>query len=333
MNRLENEQIKLLNDRIKDIEKHGYWRNHSMKTTYVKTIFVILSISDKTDIDLTDMDLYTYIYKELKLYPSYLKQCIDSKLVLNLFSNEEIEKARKLIFDYTSNIDEIKKQIRKKEEEEFILDAKKIILEFVNNHYTSINDYCKQNHVPNSFFEKSLSIIKKYDNDLFQKYIECINDKTYFNDKWNDIINKLKNGIKIDDENTRQFDIIDYYQIINMPLNKFFSVAKKDKKVEDIILFNAFIKKNEMLGLDLGKSGFSQIYDTKIEINLKKDIDGTPIPNTGRVVTLQEKEFIVNYLKNNNIPLYYKFYIVALKRYLNDTLIVDQLTTKKKVYK
>ena len=61
----------------------------------------------------------------------------------------------------------------------------------------------------------------------------------------------------------------------------------------------------------------------KVEVNHQLDKNGMPIPGTGEIFDDESKSKIINYLRENNIPLNMKTYTLARRRYINGTLIIE----------
>ena len=64
-------------------------------------------------------------------------------------------------------------------------------------------------------------------------------------------------------------------------------------------------------------------------IDVEFDKNNKPIIGTGRLIKTEEKQAVINYLKENNIPLYYDCYNIALKRYIHGNLVYNEVTKEK----
>lgn len=64
---------------------------------------------------------------------------------------------------------------------------------------------------------------------------------------FNKIINGIKYGIEIDNNASRPFDILDYYEITNIPIEELYYAIKKIVDKDELIKFRNFIKKNRII--------------------------------------------------------------------------------------
>src|SRR5574344_135553 len=116
------------------------------------------------------------------------------------------------------------------------------------------------------------------------------------------VIRGLKFGI-IENGETRKFDILDYYELVKVPnyiMTKYIS-ANYDRT--SITMYQKF-NTRYLDFVPLGDRGITtQIYNDYLEVDCKKDKTGMTIVGTGRVITKEEKEALVNYLISNNIPV------------------------------
>lgn len=108
------------------------------------------------------------------------------------------------------------------------------------------------------------------------------------------IVEYIKLGI-VENGVTRPFDIIDYYLIIKTPLNTILGTTKEQITNEEYVLLRAFVHDNKD----------TLINEPHIEKELSND---------------EEKNTIIIFLRNNNIPLNRKTYNIASRRYINGTL-------------
>lgn len=72
------------------------------------------------------------------------------------------------------------------------------------------------------------------------------------------------------------------------------------------------------------------IYDMKQTVGVQFDEEGRIIPGTGREITLEDKNYIIEYLRNNNIPLTNAAYNAAVKRLVLGVLVIENNTIKEK---
>jgi len=168
----------------------------------------------------------------------------------------------------------------------------------------------------NKSFDNMVEIIKKYEPELYAKYIDKINDlkEQRFLSDFNNvklIIDNLKNGI---------FDIVNYYSITKMSFSEIMNFANKNMTLsneESRLLKTFFVEnKNDELMDDKKKK---EILNGYVEFDSEKDENRKPILGTGRVVSREEKKFVMDYLEKNS-TLTFKTYKITLRRYIDSEI-------------
>ena len=171
-------------------------------------------------------------------------------------------------------------------------------------------------------FVKYLSILKEYDPTTYQMYAK--RDINRREDNFNNHYEKtqallfyLKNGIQETKDTNRPFDMIDYYLYIGVEPSVIDDCIKHpDSNLgkQDYIQLRRFIS---AIGTPAEKLNLEQAMNSKLEINSQRDENGWPIVGTGRVITIEEKQEVINFLCEHNIPVTTKLYDIALRRYIN----------------
>lgn len=304
------------------------------KTNNVKTVRTIVQLLKIASDCTSQEELYLKIYKEMRPAPSYLLICINSPYVKEMLNEEEFKKVNEIVLEYVKSIDNIKIIQEEAKYKEKLNKIKNIVLDFTLSNYDNSDDYCKEINIAPRTFSSYLLFIKQNDEETYDKYLyyqEKINrDKfTRVYTGWKTVINGLKNGV-IENGKVREFDIVDYYDAVKVNIDELVKILKNSGNIdyEDIITLKLFASKNK-LGKKLSDKAIEQIYQMEEEINLKKDSNGYLIPNTGRIITKEEKELVINYLIDNKIPLYSGIYAIALKKYLDNTLKIESNKSKK----
>lgn len=243
------------------------------------------------------------ILKKLEIYSKYLSQ------------KKEKEKQK------------IEEEEMKQKEEDNLEDAIKYISMFIDaKEFHSIKAFCSFAKIDESTFNNYVNIIKKRNQELYEKYKETTERNIKQNFAINasivrKIVSMLKNGIE---ENgvKRKFDILDYYQNTKLSFNNLTTIAVRICSKQELNLLKRFIKDNSKYA-----AGVTHIEETimkeKVEVNHRLDKNGMPIPGTGEIFDDESKIKIINYLKENNIPLNMKTYTLARRRYTNGTLIIE----------
>ena len=116
------------------------------------------------------------------------------------------------------------------------------------------------------------------------------------------------------------FDYIDLF--LNFPnINIYANLYNKGLNTwEKILIKNLFnkFKRATFINKD-------SILNSHIEVNSLKDENGMLIQGTGRYLTKEEIKDIIDFLEENNIPLYDIVFNVAVRRYQNKTLFKSTL--------
>jgi len=170
--------------------------------------------------------------------------------------------------------------------------------------------------------------------ELYNKYIEKtskVKNQKYaiILSKIKTIINMLKNGIE-DNGIKRPADLLDYYLNVNtkVSLEDMLRLSKEKISPSDYALLKKFVTQN-IRGTKTNFNEINEIMKEKTEINHEKDSKGNPILGTGEIFGNDKKQKIINFLKENEIPLNRKTYTLAFKRYLKGFLDLDVTKRKK----
>ena len=182
-----------------------------------------------------------------------------------------------------------------------------LITDFINSGLT-IKDYLEKYNISEGTFKKILSSIERKNLELFNKYKEYIennNSKRYavLVEKNRKIIELIKNGIPTDETNeNRPFDILDYYEKSNISLEHFLEISKDICDATDLRIVRIFYNKNKYT-----KSEIPLIKKMKYSIN-------------SILLTDEDKDKIIDYLKSINAPVNILTFRIAATRYINNEL-------------
>ena len=266
-----------------------------------------------------------------------LKSALVDYIIVHQNNDEEKERILKeKLSEYTaykskqSRIAREKQEkiIREQEKEAKLQTAIKTIEYFITKtHYNNIEEFCDDFIVNRELFSYYVELIREKQPELYEKYLERkkqIQSKSYaiITKDIKYIIHLLKTGIE---ENgiTRQFDLIDYYLITKMDLNEINQIAKQILNSSDQIIFKKFIIKY-LSSVKTNYKDIKEILSEKIEINCEKDERGISIPGTGQIVPIETKEKLIEYLKQNQIPVNRKTYTLVFRRYINGYLGLNE---------
>lgn len=265
------------------------------------------------------------------LYTNYFKQYVFDFVIVYYPEQKDylIDDIRRKIDIYTEYKKDNKQKI--KEEEKRINDAKeseynksfylinKDILEnFIIGDYESKKQYCYMNNIDIKTFDEIVRLAEIFDSAKYKQYKEIIfdNSKKRFGiiiSSIKKMVDYLKNGIKDENNVVRDFDIIDYYLLIRLDFDVILTAAKEiNLSANDFRLLRTFMAKNK-----------NNIKDRSNDVHQILNPNNKQMIG-GRVIELEEKEFILNFLKKNKIPKNSGTYNIAMRRYLKNNLPIDE---------
>jgi len=262
---------------------------------------------------------------------SLLKESVVSFSVVNFPEEKDtlIEDLRRKIKIYTTKRketikakkEELKNEIKKEKENlemQFYEKNKTLIELVVKGDYESKSDFCTLNHVDINDLENLIEYSKKYDKDTYNQYQTIIAEQR--SNRFNKILELVKqliyyleNGIEDEFGVVRPFDIIDYHLYIGISYEMLRKIIRDNLLTPaELKILRPFFKKN--------KSGF---YHNHNEI--KQILDPTSIKIISGIKIEQEtKELVLEFFKENKIPGNNVTYNLAIRRYLNNTLQINE---------
>lgn len=272
-----------------------------------------------------DDEILEEMVKNNKFHAHYVRSFISS--YRNNLKDEEKEQLEDSI---KNKIDESKKRIKQKKDKKRLLELKEKVTTidfsvFLDDKIKSIDDFCALMNISKDCYYEYLNIIKCLDNSLYLAIKEKnnknrirTNDEVLEVDKVVDIANQIKNGCLDVNGNTRNFELLDYFLQAKLGPGKFIDIYRKSEESdEDVVMaLRAFFDNND----------FFESNNNLLSINTELSsttillVEGSPYE-----VTREEKEEVINYLKEQEIPINIKIYKQALKRYLNGTLIQENI--------
>ena len=348
-------------DKYKSTPKNSYqemqraWRK---KEQYIKTGYIDESIKDflkelskaKSDSDI--ISVFT------KYHNNYRNTDGVWGYIANLYPNkkeatklyEEYQTKRIIYRDYLKNIrmEELKleKQKRLHEFEQKALKFAKIILK--DDEITNSNDILNKYNISYTIYEKLRSVWIQH--DLYEKIREKItyNRNQALGNKYNSLIAKI---LPLTDKNSiafgkiyRTLDVFDCYTYFGDDLPFVLETCRSIFKVFDdenktlnqerlarlkiILTHNVFGSSSKHSnGYNVNEEEVIDKFHKEVkEVDYQKiDDDGLVVPGSGHLLTIDEKDSIINTLKAMNIPLNSQTLNEAAKRYHNGHL---ELITK-----
>lgn len=273
---------------------------------------------------------------------STLKSSIGDYVTVHHSGDDKIKKILKskikMYTDYISQekMEEKQKQSaerKSKEIEEKLPLAIESITKFINDAdcYT-IDYFCYKYNFDKKTFEEYVTIIREYQTDLYNIYDKKISDiqkqrYAVLANQVKYIIDGLKHGIDEYDVN-RPFDLVDYYGVTKIPLEDILKLAKDIVSSSELNILRKFVNQN-ISGSKNDPNVIKQIMSERVIIKYEKDKKGQPIPGTEELFGDEEKEKLINYLKEKKVPINLKTYNIVYRRYRNGTLELDPSLKKK----
>ena len=261
-----------------------------------KAKFLLLDYLLLTDVSLEEM--YNYIFNNFsyKYYDMFLKFYILNKNKMKATTKNSLLEINYHFGDFSLSIDD-----------------KRRIIEFMKlNKLPMSKDLFIQ--IANRYFGSHIDLNIDYTSSLYKK----INmDKSITTKQIDKVLDGIKNGVKRKDK-IYPFELLDYYLITSMPLLGFRSNIKKYS--------------------DSDKRGFSKFYND----NRLKETSS----NNNHIINLEivikdhrideaEKCRILEYMIDNNVPIFVSLFMQIARRYVNgeiklnnDSKLLD--TTNKK---
>lgn len=136
----------------------------------------------------------------------------------------------------------------------------------------------------------------------------------------------IENGIKTKD-GIRNFDIIDFCELLRMDLMYIDRICKYcNFNAHEITLYKHFVGINNFENTKIEVINF---INNNQEFNLKKDENNNLILGSGITLSYEEKESIIEYLREIGVPLNHKNLILASKRYIDGILFNNNIKVKK----
>ena len=278
---------------------------------------------------------------KFKMQPSVLEKYIPTFHSSHLLSMTNIEKIEKL---YDELIEYQKSQL-------YILDkAKDAIADYIASDASSLTEYAKSRDMSLSTLTYYLDILILCEDPLYETYKISALEKEEFEKTKQisngvEVINQLQNGVLLEDGSIRDFDLIDYYEMMN--INGFANLSQVSAVITDsgideegLNLLKKYISNHQLVGLKI----FSQRYledkeltpkdvsiklNERLEINCQKDKRGIFVRGTGKVISDDEKLAVINYILNKRIPLTDGTYESGLARVKKNVFDLDKAENEK----
>ena len=172
-----------------------------------------------------------------------------------------------------------------------------------------------------NLLEKILEYAFILDYDFYNRFFDVLEEKKNKLQELNiregkQIINLIDSGILISNDSYREFDFIDYYMNTKLPPKKMVLLLRKYADSDKLILFKMFASRydNDYV---LKESDIERRLSDRTFFNCFADENGNLIEGTGFEISDSDKIFVLEYLKNNNVPITECTYSAGLQRFKN----------------
>ena len=268
----------------------------------------------------------------------YTKKNLINKF--DLFKDLYTEEERDLFFEhikiYEEYILELKKKLqnernqlkKQNDKKQKFNKACQIIDNYINNNNLTFVGYLDLHNLKKEDFNNYLKTIKEYDINVYEQYQTKLDEKSkQEKEKMKSDLKEIRKGIVNGYEKNgihRDFDVLDYMLITNFTLSQIIDNSKSylNKYQKNYL---RTIKKFYSKAFEYSKFDEKDILNNTQIINAKFDEKKKVIEGSGRVITKEEKEMLLNYLKSNNIPINKFTYRAIFNRYINGFLSENEL--------
>ena len=220
------------------------------------------------------------------------------------YSNKILNTYKDIIKKY---INYFKKQIETQENTKY----EETIIEFINSKYTlerfcinkglKLNDF---NSNRNGIFIKVMSNNK----ELYAKFLYCLELKN--KDRDLNIANDIKKIMESIYILGKEFSLIDLFLLTNYGIRELINAADKILNIEDLKVFRKYIDICYRNFAIYGNFMNTQRINFLISSPYKFTLDNVLIETT-----TEDRENVINFLKNKEIPINSKIFEIAISRY------------------
>lgn len=260
-----------------------------------------------------ELKLLTRIYVSIPYYVRKYRSTQEGVL------ESDLERKFNLVRDYfrEEKYDNIRSIAKKEKHDRDLndLDSAIEVLKKYVTHTSTKADFRKENDLTIHELAKSFKLVKELKPDLYE---ELKKEKhNYIEDVFSDHLNKASVMLELMDDGMlnkngtiRDFDLLDYYGLVDMGVRQFFDIVKHKLELDEISKFSGLLATEQH---DF-KVKPADILAMKHQFLVKDGI---------REITKEEKKAIIDYLSNNNVALTNEVYQIAIKRLISDNLDLD----------
>lgn len=193
----------------------------------------------------------------------------------------------------------------------------------INSDFILIDQYAKTNGIDLKYLKSCINLVEKNGSETYSLYVNKLKEVeqrnfNLFGTSIKELINMIKTGILVGDDKYRPFDLMDYYTYTKVSFEEVLYVAKSICNSDEIRILKTFTSTNT----------HNFVFDKVAAIEIKTTI---LVDGIKKEITDDEKNFAIDYLEANEIPICSKTYSLALVRYANGKLTnVESKTLTKK---
>lgn len=202
---------------------------------------------------------------------------------------------------------ELKQKNKTKKEKNNIDLAREYICMYVDGNYTSLKQFCEMKNIDQTLMKKYIKIVSVNDLELYKKLLSKLNiqNKQRFNiikNKIDYMLELIQNGVIDENGNVQKFELLDYYLYVKIPFEQLGHIISSLCFTKgQLYVLRKFIRKYSEQREIMEQT----IYNERLIFSINDE----PYE-----VTHQDKIDAINFLRENNIPLYYANYHSAVKR-------------------
>ena len=297
---------------------HLFYANYKMtkQNKPIDLVFIKLEHTSSSE-DIINLLKYSNVeleqmYLELDIYVEKYKRYLNPEARTKV--KEELKRKIDIYANHLENelMNENSSHLSFEEQEAIM-----VIMKFLKSNLDK-NEFCQREVISHQTFINYLKIFIKCNKTPLsiakKKKLESVKAESIDNisEALIKIIDGLKNGV-IENDKHYKFELLDYYRITKIPLDRILELSKRKipKNYYPILLSFVIKHRNEILITDVNKEA---ILNERIILDIEFDDDNNPILDSGREITEAEKLEVLNELTSQGIPLYYRNYMIYIRR-------------------
>ena len=246
--------------------------------------------------------------------PYIIKTSLNSKAVMNGIKIESLKKIESILNGYSKAYDDIVREENSDKQQKLGEELGRIITEFLDSN-VDIDSYFNQNNLLKKEYSRILNYVSKYCPDVYERFVN------YRKERIEKAALMVVDAMKRNDS----FTEVDYYAITNIPYIEIKNYLR-NVNLDDYIMFNKFVQKNPKQN-DLNNNGLKVVYDMRQSVSIIESDGSSKIVEP----TIEDKKFIVIYLKYIGAPITLKNISIGLKRLLSNNLYTEENSLQKRI--